>query len=233
VFPCQARDKRPATVNGLKDAKRDESVIRRAWTQKPDLNVAVRTGRESGIFVLDVDGEEGFDSLHELERLHGDLPPTLSVTTPRGGQHFYFVHPGVEIRNTAGYPGHGLDVRGDGGYVLAPPSVGPAGRRYEVDERMEPVQAPQWLLKLLVDRQRAEVAQIGTPRDWGKFVSEGATEGDRNTRMTSYVGHLFNHGHDAEEVLALALVLNKNVRPPLPDRDVRKIVESINRRRAA
>lgn len=228
VFPCRPREKTPATPHGLQDAKRDPRAIRACWSQHPHMNIGVRCGKESGIVVLDVDGDEGWESLHRLEDAHGELPTTASVTTPRGGQHFYFRHPGSEIRNTAGYPGEGLDIRGDGGYVLAPPSIGPGGRQYEVDEQASIAAMPEWLLDLLVNRQKNEDKTIGPGRDWGAFISQGSSKGERDNRMTSYVGHLFSHGHDASEVLEAAKVLNTaKVQPPLADKDLHRIVKSI------
>ena len=229
VFPCRPRDKHPATVNGFKDATLDPARIERFWADHPEQNVAIRTGAESGIVVLDVDGEEGMDSLRALERKYEELPATASILTPREGQHFYFRHPGGHIANTSGVPGPGLDIRGDGGYVLAPPSVGPAGRSYVVDDEHPIAPMPGWLvdgLRRYQDRKRGPIEA----RDWAAYVTEGASQGQRDDRMTRYVGHLFAHGHDEAEVLALAVVLNGNVRPPLPERDLQRIVQSIGRR---
>lgn len=232
VFPCKPRDKVPATRNGLKDAKRDEQVIAKFWAEYPDCNVAIVTGKLSGLVVLDVDGEEGVESLRALERQYSPLPNTASIVTPRGGEHFYFRHPGWEVKNTAGYPGPGLDIRGDGGYVLAPPSVGAGGRRYEVDDDTGIVAAPEWLLSLLKRNQAQDTTGLGNGRDWAAFVRRGATSGQRNTRMTQYVGHLFNHDHRAGEVLELALLLNSKVTPPMSRREIEAIVKSISRSEA-
>lgn len=128
VFPVMPDAKEPACRRGLLDATTDLERIARYWLAYPDHNVGLRCGRESGIVVLDVDGEEGFESLRALEAKYGEIPTTASVVTPRGGQHFFFRHPGVEIRNTQGVPGIGLDIRGDGGYVLGVPSVVGGGR---------------------------------------------------------------------------------------------------------
>lgn len=232
VFPVEQGGKRPVTPNGLKDAKRDLEAIRACWSQRPHLNVAVRTGRESGIVVLDIDGEDGWDSLHRLEDEHGELPTTASVTTPRGGQHFYFAHPGVELRNTTGFPGEGLDVRGDGGYVVAPPSLGPGGRGYEVDEQAPIAPMPQWLLDLLLSYQRKVDSSLQGTTDWPAFLTNAPSQGERNSRMTSYVGHLFGHDMDAREVLATARLLNAQVSPPLTEKELGSIVKSISRRDA-
>jgi hypothetical protein len=230
VFPCKPQDKAPATRNGLLDAKRDVSVIEAAWRQHPFLNLAVRTGVESGIVVLDLDGDDGWDSLHALEDQHGELPTTASVTTPRGGQHFYFQHPGVEIRNSAGLLGAGLDVRGDGGYVLAPPSVGANGNSYEVDEEAKIAPLPSWLKREMVQRQtKMDEALAGGAIE--TLMTTGATSGNRNERLLRAIGSLINK-HSAAETLTLALGLNARFcEPPLAGKEVEKIVKSVVRMR--
>jgi hypothetical protein len=185
VFPCRPKDKRPATRHGLHDATRDRDRIVVAWSKHPFLNVAIRTGVESGIVVLDVDGDDGWDSLHELEDRHSDLPTTASVTTPRGGQHFWFAHPGVEVKNSAGLLGPGLDVRGDGGYVLAPPSVGADGNCYEVDEQAPVAPLPNWLRVELVQRQEKLDTALGNG-ELETFMRTGASKGNRNDRVLAY-----------------------------------------------
>jgi hypothetical protein len=97
------------------------------WRRWPRANVAVVTGRVSGVVVLDVDVRHGGDhALAELEQRHGGLPRTTVVETP-GGYHFYLAHPGGRIANSASRLGRGLDVRGDGGLALLPPSHRPDG----------------------------------------------------------------------------------------------------------
>lgn len=232
VFPVRAREKAPATRNGLLDACTDAHRINAAWRSHPDLNVGIRCGKESGIVVLDIDGEDGWDSLHRLEDHYGELPETASVKTPSGGQHYYFAHPGVEIRNTTGFPAAGLDVRGDGGYVLAPPSVHPNGSRYEIDDEVGVAQMPQWLVDALVKRQSDERSKVGPNRDWAKFISDGANAGQRDDRMTQFVGREIALGRSPGEVLELARALNGNVKPPLTERDLNRIVASIARSEA-
>jgi len=128
VFPCAA--KVPRTRNGCKDATADPAVITGWWDMWPGADIGVATG--DGLLVLDVDGEPGADTLHELERAHGELPATAHAITG-GGEHYYFTTT-APIRNSAGKLGPGLDVRGDGGYVVAPPSSHLSGRRYEWDQ---------------------------------------------------------------------------------------------------
>jgi hypothetical protein len=129
IFPCRPRDKRPATANGLKDATTDPDIIRAWWRQQPDNNIAIATGPASGVFVVDVDGLDAEATLRRLEAEHGALPPTVEVITARG-RHIYFKWPQEPVRNSAGKIGPHIDVRGDGGYVLSPPSIHPSGRPY-------------------------------------------------------------------------------------------------------
>jgi len=230
VFPIRPQMKVPATPHGVLDAKKDESAIRRAWSQYPDLNIGLACGSPSGVYVLDVDDRHGgLETLAELETKYGALPRTLSIVTPNGGTHYYFKRPvGGEWPNTAGTLGPGLDTRGDGGYVLAPPSV-VNGRTYEVDERADLALLPMWMVQRLT---RARLETRRAARNWAQEITEGANEGERNHRMTSYVGWLINKmpGATVDEVLAQALVLNNGVRPPLPAREVESIVKSIYRR---
>lgn len=156
---CQSPAKHPRTKHGLTEASADVATIETWWKRWPDANVAIVTGAGSGLVVLDVDGYHGGDdTLAALEAEHGPLPATLQVITGGDGMHLLFVHPGEEIRNTAGKKlGQGLDVRGDGGYVVAAPSLHLSGRRYEwVDAETSPAPMPAWMLERL--RKPAPVA---------------------------------------------------------------------------
>lgn len=129
VFPCRPKDKAPATRRGFKDATRDKAEIIRQWTVKPGANVAVATGAVSGVVVLDVNPRNGGEeSLRELERLHGSLPETPCVLTGGDGRHLYFALPTNGLRS--GKLANGLDIKADGGYVIAPPSTHPSGGSY-------------------------------------------------------------------------------------------------------
>jgi hypothetical protein len=230
VFPCLRGEKAPATVHGLLDATGDRDRVIAYWTKVPDANLAIRTGQESGLIVLDVDGEEGYSSLHELEAKMGKMPATLSVVTPSGGQHFYFKHPGHEVRNTASVVAPGIDIRGDGGYVLAPPSkVG--NRTYELDEESDVADMPEWLVTELLDYQ-VRLALRGKGQ-WAEMIEKGVTAGQRNQQMTSLVGKLVHAGLTSEQVAVVAHSLNRShCKPPLQAREIDRVVESILKREA-
>ncbi len=154
VLPLQPHGKAPATASGVKQATTDTGIIDGWWTAAPNMNIGIATGSRSGIFVLDVDDEAGEQSLRELERTNGDLPETVEAITGKGRHCYFRLGEGVSIRNSAGKLGPGLDVRGNEGFVVAPPSIHPSGRRYEwsVDGASEFADAPQWLLDLVMKK---------------------------------------------------------------------------------
>lgn len=128
---CEHSGKHPRTLHGLSDATTDQKQIQEWWRMWPDANIGVRTGPESGVWVLDVDGDEGQTSLEALEREHGPLPKTWGVKTGRG-EHIYFAWPADgTIQNSIGKLGRGLDIRATGGYVIAPPSQHASGAVYQ------------------------------------------------------------------------------------------------------
>ena len=154
VLPCGERAKEPITEHGVHDATIDPAQIASWWGTHQHANVAVATGHESGFFVIDVDGPEGVVSLSTLERQHNELPATVEQTTA-SGRHLLFAMPGgVEIRNSAGKLGRGLDVRADGGYIITAPSIHPDGTVYRWRDGHRPderalAQPPYWLVDML------------------------------------------------------------------------------------
>jgi len=129
LFVCGS-DKRPLQRGGFKNASTDLSRLDRALTRHPDGMLAIRTGAESGIVVIDidVDAAKGIDGRRWLvEAQQKGMPNCPTVETPRGGMHLYFAHPGGSIQCSVGLLARGVDVRADGGYVIAPPSRAPNG----------------------------------------------------------------------------------------------------------
>ena len=126
VFPVEAGGKKPAIKNGFKAASTQKAKIDLWFRGHPELNYGIRTGAPSGFFALDVDGPEGQATIAALEKKHGQLPTTIKVKTPHG-QHCYFRMPGYPIRNSVKRIGPGVDIRGDGGYVVGAGSRTPDG----------------------------------------------------------------------------------------------------------
>jgi hypothetical protein len=184
---CNNVGKHPRTARGLKDATTDERQITEWWKKWPDANIGYPTGKVSGEFTLDVDPRHGGDeSLREFERRYGPLPKTATVNTGGGGKHLKFKHPGnIPIKNATNVDGlPGLDLRGDGGYIVVPPSLHASRKRYVLDENSppEPVAAPASLINCSTDRhgvtmnqtRRHSVAETlkgvpGGPRGGGVF----------------------------------------------------------------
>lgn len=145
---CGSPAKHPRVAGGLTVASRDAQAIRRWWDRWPSANVAVRTGALSGLVVLDVDPAHGGDAtLEALLTDHGPLPEGLVVRTGSGGRHLYFAHPGGVVRNDNGRRlGPGLDIRGDGGYIIAPPSRHATGGLYHWEAQRHVLPPlPDWI----------------------------------------------------------------------------------------
>jgi hypothetical protein len=225
VFPCRPRDKRPATVNGVKAATADLDTIRRWWQQIPEANVGVATG--ISFFVVDVDGIDAEVELRKLEAQHGALPATVEVITARG-RHVWFKMPDATIRNSAGKLAPGLDIRAGGGYVLAPPSIHPTGRRYEwsVDCASAFAQAPTWLLQIVTEPGNGK-ANGTPPAEWRELI-KGVREGARDCSLTKLTGYLLRRHVDPFVVLELIRGFNAtHCTPALPDQDIERIVSSV------
>ncbi|HKD73893.1 MAG TPA: bifunctional DNA primase/polymerase, partial [Ktedonobacterales bacterium] len=154
VFPAGRSDKQPLCPHGLKDATIDEVQVRTWWRQYPHTMIGIATGPRAGIWVLDVDlntrkSINGHASMARLEIEHGILPLTLCSITPRGGHHYLFRWNGANIRNSVGKIAPGIDVRGAGGYFIAPPSMRADGVAYQwKDASVTIVEAPIWLTEL-------------------------------------------------------------------------------------
>jgi hypothetical protein len=207
----------PLNGNGLTGASADAQLVREWWTRWPKANVGVRTGPESDLLVLDVDVPKGPASLKRLTDEHGALPETPQVVTGTGGRHHWFHYPENGARNSAGKLGEGLDTRGAGGYVVAPPSVHPkTGKPYMwVRARIKRASPPAWLL--------AEPNQNGA----APAVGETIRKGERDETLASLAGTMRRRGMDEAAILAALRETNKRCRPPLPERDLKRIARSI------
>lgn len=230
VFPCRPRDKLPATARGCKDAVTDPAVIEMWWRQDPNYNIAIATGAASHIFVLDIDDTDAESVLRQLEAEHGALPATVESITSRG-RHLFFNWPNRPVRNSAGKIAPGLDIRGTGGYVLAPPSWHPSGRRYawSVDSANTFAPAPAWLLSRITSPTNGNgTAATTPPSEWRDLVRDGVSEGQRNNAIARLAGYLLRRRVDAVVVLGLLISLNRTqCRPALDDSEVASIVDSI------
>jgi len=206
----------------------------RIWFENWNDGLAIITGRISNAIVLDLDCKQDANGQQAVKSLYGWEPEGPLARTGGGGLHAYYLHPGRPVKNkVALHPG--VDVRGDGGFVYAPPSPHPSGRRYEWlvppwDEELP--EAPGWLLEAACEAQVAAAANLGADQ-FGQFLLQGVEEGTRNDSAARLAGHYLALGMSADEVLALlGSVWNPRNRPPLPEHELRRVVESIARREA-
>jgi hypothetical protein len=229
VFPCAPGQKTPACVHGCKEATTDCIVIQQWWRSNPQFNIGIATGPASAVFVIDIDGEAGEQALKQLEAAHIPLPATVEAITPRG-RHVYFKWPQSPVPNTAGKLADGIDTRGDGGYVLAPPSLHPSGRRYcwSVDSAKAFAEAPQWLLDRITSPKDGNGNGAALLSEWRELVTNGVEEGQRNNQLTRLTGHLLRRYVDPWVTLQLVQSWNTtHCRPPLAPENVAGIVNSI------
>jgi hypothetical protein len=218
LHPCAPRAKTPLLRDWPTLASCDAEVIRGWAAAHPGCNWGLACGADSCVWVLDVDGDEGKAALQKLIEKYGKLPETLSARTGKGG-HLYWSYAESTIRNSASKVGGGLDVRGDGGYVLVPPSVHPSGRWYEwVDPTVPVAEAPQWLVCLAA----AEVPSLTRPPASRTIVEIGP--GQRHKRLTHVIGRMLNDGMNTAAVEAAAMAENATFAPSKPEADVRKLV---------
>jgi len=237
---CGSAGKHPRTPHGFKEASRSAEQIRRWWKKWPDANIGVPTGSTTLLLVVDVDPRNGGDaSLKELESKRGPFPETARQLTGGGGIHFFFRYPGGPAPKSLA---KGIDLKGDGGYVVLAPSSHKNGNRYrwttqEGAEALRHVSdAPAWLLRCIKTRREDEAPQQGQAaltRSQGAREGHGAptwSPGERNNRLASLAGAMRRWGAGLE---AIEAALNKQNRwccsPPLPESEVRSIAQSIGR----
>lgn len=236
--PCQSPAKHPMTPDGFKAATTDENTIGAWWGQAPEANIAVRTGKESGVWVLDLDGEEGIAANEELASRHGGIPETVSSRTGGGGIHSIFKWPAdSEIRNRAKIGRKPIDVRGNGGYILLPPSNHISGNSYSwinAPGQTPLADAPAWLIEFVTGRQPAsdkpethdELFATMT-RGLDLRTAPGVSEGQRHNRACQLIGAHLGRGDDASTVLQLALDWAMRCIPTMDPDEVAAIVTGL------
>jgi hypothetical protein len=184
--------------HGFYDATTDDRTITRWEDRWPNANIGVPTGRRSGFWALDVDVPLGFKSLAALEEEHGGLPKTATTRSGGGGlQHWFAYLDSLNIRNSNDRLGTDLDVRGEGGYVVVPPSC--TTGRYEFLERHPIAPAPLWLVEAATgpsggSRGQTRGAIIGPAPAPG--VSSPIPERQRNNSLFSLGCSLRARGYD-------------------------------------
>jgi len=224
VFPCGYKSKRPATVNGFKDATVDRERIIEWWTKNPNYNIGIAIPED--VLVLDVDLVDGEGAI-DL----GKLPPTVTCRTPRatGGYHFWYRIPaGTHVRPSTGIV-KGVDVRAFGSYVMAPPSIHPdTGEAYYwerslLDSYIE--DCPDWIVPLVHTVEEETASRI----DPVKIIS-GVQEGGRQTALFKLAARLRRLDLSKEEALIVLKTAAMNASPPYVERPMEELVDRVWKR---
>ena len=250
VLPLKPGKKAPATAHGFKDATTNTDMIADWWRDGSQLyNVGIATG--AGLVVLDVDinaanDKRGNETLAELEQQHGRLPDTWMCHTGGGGVHYYFRCDDPALTVAAGFA-PGLDYRGNGGYVVAPPSVHECGHEYIWASGRSPSDCdlaplPEWLYELMVSARaqnqrndekpnaRKTPEQPNARKTTNPEAVDTVTEGGRNDAMFRLASSLRGKGLTTDEIMAAMAVANENrCVPPLPAKELETICSSVGR----
>jgi hypothetical protein len=231
VFPCKRGGKEPLTPHGHLDATTDPRRIHMWWNRYPGANVAIPTGKRSGILAVDHDTyKEGTASLEEVEAILGPVSKGVTIATGSGGRQYLFRYPeGLNIRNATGVL-PGVDIRGEGGYILAPGSA-TKGTYKRLDKRplSEP---PAQLVQTLTEPQRDAVKIRGITTAASVSVAGPAIlEGTRDVTLTRIAGRLHDGTRSLDDLADELLEINtQRCEPPLPDAQVLKVARSIHSR---
>lgn len=233
VFPCDG-NKRPIVATGYKAATRDHDTIIEQFSRPNAVMIAVPTGSASGLIVIDIDTKNGARGQEWLDEHSDALPPTRTHRTRSGGLHLVFRAPdGIDIRNSASRIAPGVDVRGNGGYVIIPPSPS-----YVVADDCEPAEMPRWLIRACLPQDEPKPAPAPSNGNHEKYVQRAidlevasvvrAAEGTRNDtlhRAAVKLGTLVGAGAlsraDAEVDLTRA-----GIQSGLPSKEVLATVKS-------
>ena len=228
VFPLACRDKVPAVVEGCKAATTERTTIERWWDKNPQYNIGIATGnKSSGLVVIDLDvdknkGIDGYDVLRDWQNKHGKLPETWQSITGRGGYHYFYKDAIVHSNRVGLY--EGVDIRGEGGYIVAPPSVHPNGNIYEWEQGPEEYEIAQ-VDNIVNDFLKGEKQRRDSEHKTNFKVPELIPEGKRVDTIVRLIASLRTKGLDDDAIKAAVRVENeKRCNPPLKEKELEKAV---------
>jgi hypothetical protein len=220
---CSRPGKHPRTSNGVNDATTDESQIRVWWREWSTANVGIATGSAGGIFVVDIDGEKGNTSWAELTKKNFVLPRTPESRTGRGS-HLYFRYPASARIGSFSNPDLQIDVRGEGGYVVAPPSVHESGKPYAwvvAPDQAALIDAPEWLIREI----ETWSTRGSAPAGMADRSRVGA--GNRNSHLHVLGSAMRGRGASDGAVRQALLAENQSLDPPLVPTEVGRTIEQV------
>ena len=223
IFPCKSNGKKPLTPRGFKDASSDTGVITTWWSNYPDANIGLCTGKDADLIVVDIDVKNSAGGMESLQVLEAEFETldTLVVTTPSGGWHYYFSFPKDldAIGCMVGFR-KGIDIRADGGYVIAAGSS-IDGKLYEFkDIDKEITELPLWFFDLLTNKE-SNISSFDVLES-----SQGVSEGSRNDSLFKLSSSLRGQGVDYEDAKLQVLSANSNCKPPLSSTEALRCLDS-------
>lgn len=238
IFPLHPRTKKPAMKDGLNGWFNSAEDAAKLWAKMPDLNIGITCGTPShGLLVLDFDeddekGTHGLDTLNDWEDVHGELPATATVVTGRGGMHYLYrtdrtnIHPSTNAAL-------GVDVRADGSYIVAPPSVHPNGTVYEWNEGDAPwereiARATDAVYDLLDHVQRNGGTDDAAPQADRFELPDRIKAGERNDILYRYGCSKRSQGYPDDAIEAMLDKVNRErcVKPVSPG-ELKTIVRQV------
>ena len=228
IFPCNPNGKNPLTTNGFKDASNDPEIIKLWWDQYPEANIGLVTGVENNLLVIDVDNKKGVDgsaSLRELEAEFGSFD-TYAVKTQRveGGTHYYFTCSSERVKNQVDFR-PGIDIRCNGGYVIAAGSS-IDGREYTVvDAGKKQAEAPTELVEAILSH-RKPVHNLDSLSSSPFGIPEGARNETLFKQASSMRGRDILYEVAENQIIQTARACN----PPLEESEAIQVVQSAYQR---
>jgi len=238
--------KRPAVAGWTQFQKRlpTEAEVKGWFTQNPDANIGIITGKISNLCVFDLDSDDAQKYAEE----QGGFPLTVKALSSKG-PHYYMTYPDFEVRPSVNHQLK-IDIRAEGGYIVAPPSIHGSGVAYTWDEDLSlfnfnTAACTPWMIDFLKEVSKKDAPEkkkasnknnaVAIPvapfkNDYAELLKNGCSEGSRNDSSIRLVGHLFGKNLDAEEIWELIKDWNhsKNT-PPLDETELRDIVNSIKK----
>lgn len=240
---CSSPGKHPIISNGVRGASADLGLARDRWGLYPKANIGIHTNK---LIVLDVDGSAGVESLDRLcsEDVPFGFEPRKKVlerspqvrTGGRGAHYFFKPRPGTNLPNKVGFM-PGLDIRSEGGYVVAPPSNHASGDMYTwvagLQEQRVP-RVPLWLVKTVQATSNIRVLPNQDSGGIRRIEIQALAlieEGTRHDSLKSLCGRLFWEGRGSDEVWVVLNTINQTLcKPPYPEKSLKKIFDWTNKR---
>lgn len=193
------RGKHPRTINGVKDASTDPNIIKGWWTKWPKASIAIATGLKSKLGVIDLDGPEGLESGRSL-----NLMSTVTALTGNGKQLFYRDE-NNRLSNTVKTFSAGVDTRGEGGYVVVPPSIHPNGKKYSWMKASLSRIVLTALPEHFFAQTKTVIAAVNGPKPegWITTALKEMRNGNIDNTLVSVCGRLRRDGYSAADALTL------------------------------